>query len=63
MLNVNYDVRNEQMKDMLRDAQNERLAREVREQSSMLKNVGNTRGIIGKSLKRKSKKVFWILVL
>lgn len=47
MMNVNYDVRNEQNKDMLREAQNERLVRGINEHSNMLKNA---RQALGRSL-------------
>ena len=44
MLNVNYDVRNEQNTDMLREAQNERLARGLSERNNMLKNARQALG-------------------
>ena len=44
MMNVNYDVRNEQNKDMLREAQNERLVRGINEHSNMLKNARQALG-------------------
>lgn len=47
MLNVNYDVRNEQNKDMLREAENERLVRGINERSNMLKNA---RQVLGRGL-------------
>ena len=48
MLNVNYEVRNELNKDLLREAENERLVRNLNgRQSNMLKNA---RQVLGRGL-------------
>jgi len=44
MLNVNYEIRNEQNKDLLREAANERLVRAVSERRNALQNARQALG-------------------
>jgi hypothetical protein len=47
MLNVEFEMRNELNKDLLREAENERLIRQIKGRKSMLKNARN---VLGRSL-------------
>ncbi len=44
MMNLNYDIRNEQNKDLLREAENERLARSINERRNALQNARQALG-------------------